>query len=315
MADYRIFKAMHNWTEYWMWNYDYNYTIKKMYHCWEEYCIPDKFDPVCFWYTWAEQCITLNPWKYCIEVRWAEWWKGASSCYANWPKWAYAAWTIKLTSQSTFYIYVWWKWCNTGSYGSHSVAWWWNWWWTWWWTNRDCANSWVWWWWWWTDVRYNWNTLYNRFIVAGWWAWGWAMRYYSDRPYTSNNWWGWGAQWYWAWPGTQTSAWRCWSFWQWANMSWWYNNSTAPWWWWWWYGWWWCFSVSNDWCAVACGSWWSSYTYTSDTCWNHPCKICLWDLPLMTNAVCCWCADTFPTADGWTETWHIGCWCVKISKA
>lgn len=272
------------------------------------------FVPVdtCFWYTWWQQTITLEPHTYCIEVWWAQGW----GSYNNnpWAKWAYAAWTIEFTSQTTLYIYVWWQWWCSSSIWCHSwIAWWYNWWWTWWWTYYSSWSSSTGWGWGGTDVRYNWTTLYNRFIVAWGWAGWWTQSYGSYYYYSC--WWWWAVNGCWTWWWTQTSAGQNWSFWQWANA---YANinwrSTVPWWGWWWYWGWWCSYNDSGWAssALVCASGWSSYTYTSSTCWNHPNKACLWSLPLMTNAVCCWCWSNFPTASWSTETWHSWCGCVRI---
>lgn len=272
------------------------------------------FTPVdrCFSYTWWQQTITLEPHKYCIEVWWAQGW----GSYNNNPgaKWAYAAWTIEFTSQTTLYIYVWWQWWCSNSLWCHSwIAWWYNWWWTWWGTYYSGWCSSVWWGWGGTDVRYNWATLCNRFIVAWGWAGWWSQRCSSYYYYSCG--WGWADNWCWVWCWTQTAAWRCWWFWQWANATapsnW---RSTTPGWGWGWYWWGWCCVNDSAWTssALVCASGWSSYTYTSSTCWNHPNKACLWNLPLMTNAVCCWCWSSFPTASWGTETWHSWCGCVRI---
>lgn len=275
-----------------------------------------------FWYTWAAQTWTVpTTGQYCIEVRWAQW--GDSACatgdYSSWARWAYAAWKICLTQGCTLNIYVGWAGCPSNCLWCHTVCWWYNWWWSWWWV---CYSSWwssTWWWGWWTDVRYNWTTLYNRFIVAWGWA-GWATGACGSWCACSLVfccWWWWGACWCWAWWWTQTSAWRCGSFWCWANALAPINyRSTTPWWWGWRYWWWGCCCndcyVSNTSSAIRCGSWWSSYTYTSATCANHPCTACLWSLPLMTNAVCCGCWSSFPSPTWWTETWHTWNWCVRI---
>lgn len=267
----------------------------------------------CRWYTWSAQPRTVPAtWNYCIEVWWAQWW---GSYWSNpWAKWWYAAWKICLTQWCVLNIYVWWQWWTSNSIWCHSwISWWRNWWWSWWWT---CYSGWcssTWWWWWWTDVRFNWSTLCNRFIVAWWWAW-WGTQIYGGTYKYSCWWWGW-TTWCWTWWWTQNSAKNNWGFWQWANA--WANHtwrSTTPGWGWWWYWWWWCCLNDSAWgsSALVYASWWSSYTYTSSTCWNHPNKWCLWSLPLMTNAVCCACDNSFPTAAWWTETWHSWNWCVRI---
>ena len=266
----------------------------------------------CFWCTWDVQSITLEPSSYCIEVRWAQGWGSYND--NPWAKWAYAAWTITLTSNTTLYIYVWWQWwCSTTIWCHSWIAWWYNWWWSWW---GSCYSGWrssTGWGWGWTDVRYNWTTLCNRFIVAGWWAGWWTQICGSTYKYSC--WWGWAANWCWAFGWTQTAAWRCWWFWQWANAT--ANTnwrSTTPGWGWGWYWWGWCCVSDSVWAssALVCASGWSSYTYTSSTCWNHPNKSCLGSLPLMTSAVCCWCWNSFPTASWSTETWHSWNGCARI---
>lgn len=271
------------------------------------------FTPVdrCFWYTWWQQSITLEPYTYCIEVWWAQGWNYNSS-YCWWYGW-YAAWTINLTSNTTLYIYVWWQPATITSWTSPG---WYNGWWTWTYTYYRWTSAYPQWWWGGTDVRYNWNTLYHRFIVAGWWA-GWNYWSYSTIN-MSTVWAGWWDCWcspcWAAYVWCQTAAGCRWSFWQWWN--WWtatnYKHQWS-WGWWWWYGWWssWNYSDSSSWYHCQVG-WWSWYTYTSSTCWNHPNKACLWDLPLMTNAKCCPGSWAIPTPSWWSQTGWRGNGCVRI---
>ena len=271
------------------------------------------FTPIdcCFWYTWAQQGITLEPHTYCIEVWWASWWTYWSAA----GKWWYAGWCITLTNATCLYIYVWWCWTYTFT-NSGCNPWWWNWGWNW----YNYSTTYIWpWGWWWTDVRIWGNTLYHRRIVAGW---GWGWWYYSSC--SAMCWWaGWWANWvqwwnyssrYWGNWWTQTSWWSnsrtccmvTWSFWQgWYKTSWygWYNWS------WGWGGWYWGWA----WSAVSAWGWgWSWYVYTSSTCSSAPSWYCHCTAYYFTNSCCCCWIVSFPSPSWWTETWHSWCGCVRI---
>lgn len=267
---------------------------------------------LCFWYTWAEQTRTVTETGcYCIEVWWAQWWT-VSSCLW-WYGW-YAAGKIQLTSWCVLHIFVWWH------PATRTSRWWYTCWWNWWWQARvSCysgTRTYPQWGWWWTDVRYNWNTICHRFIVAGWWAWATCWNCGSVNLWAT--WAGWWACWcspcWTAWVWCQTAAGCRWSFWQWA--SWWTVCNYKHQWGWGWGGWYWgwaswSYSNSSSWYAplVWGGSW---YTYTSSTCGNHPYKACLGNLPLMTAAVCCPGSWTIPTPAWGTQTWWQWNWCVRI---
>lgn len=276
-----------------------------------------------FWYTWAEQCVTLPRWKYKLQVWWAWWWSCNDNCKG---KWWYSEWCITLPEETTLYVYVWWQWSR--------CSWWWyvvNWWWNGWGNARVYSKPEVWSWWWWTDIRIWWNTLYHRRIVAwGWWG-GWNADIWQW------FWWGWCC-WLWCWTWSwiidytgyrsgvwptywsQTSpwdvhaysSWEVWSsvaasFWQWWYM---YANctsNTSTWWWWGWWYWWWVENHKSWW-------WWSWYTYNSSTCWYAPNWYCHCTKYFLTNWIsCCW-NQSFPSPDWNTETWHSWNGCVKISS-
>lgn len=268
-----------------------------------------------FWYTWAEQCVTLPRWKYCLEVWWAQWW----SCARVWWFWWYSSWKINITQNTVAYIQVWWAW-TTWTW----VDWWYNGWW------RGCSinnrsmTS----WWWWTDIRLWTNDLYHRVIVAWWW-WGWAETDYWC--WTWLNWAGWWLNWinncwnsdrrYWYW-WTQTSWWGArtetnwdssyittclvWKFWQWGWAD---GISTAyiNWWGW---GWYWGWAWWPDWWA-----WWGSwYIWSATSCSCHPNQSCMSWICYMTDWILCAWNTTFPSPSWWTETWHSWCWYAKISS-
>lgn len=251
------------------------------------------FTPIdcCFWYTWAEQSITLQPHEYCLEVWWASWWYN-NYCW----KWWYSSWCITIPSETTVYIYVWWCWW----YWSWA-AWWRNWWWISWtyWGNNPS-----WWWWWASDIRIWGNTLYHRRIVAGW-GWGWWHNHAYD--YWWVWWWicwekwknySWWTTTYYTIQATQTS-WA--SFWNWTN---WYSWTT-----WWWGGWWWYWW---GWTCWEWWSWWSWYVYTSSTCSSTPSWYYHCTAYFLANAyTCCWLVS-FPSPSWSTETWHSWCGCVRI---
>lgn len=264
------------------------------------------FVPVdrCFWYTWGQQSITLQPHKYCLEVWWAEWWRWIKnwSTTTNWGRWWYSWWCITLNTSTTLYIYIWWKWCSLWRSTYGTASWWYNWWW-------DVRTYWSWWaWWWWTDIRIWWNTLYYRRIVAGWWGWTWWLcTWWAWWWICWVSWWCWWwwtqTSWWWSWWWTSCFWYSSWSFWQWWCWSW----YTEWWWggWWWWYGWGW---TSYQWWAW----WWSWYVYTSATCWNAPSGYSHCTAYFLTNAyTCCWTVS-FPSPSWGTETWHSWCWCVRI---
>ena len=280
--------------------------------CWvsTEYEIRPWISTYDFCYTWAEQCVNLKKWTYCLEVWWASWF--CCEAYASGRWGGYSVWCITLTSPQTAYVYVWW----------HPTwqTWWWNGWGNW------YSSYWM-WWWWWTDIRMWWKTLCNRVIVAWWswgnnctiancyaqwWAWGWAcwMQWYSNTAssgWANRDWW-WGTQtsWWVAW----SSGWSAWTFWQWWTSCSWYN---AWGWGWGWYGWGWAYDndSDNDWRWWGWGSW---YTWTASTCSSNPAPACLSWIPYLTGAACCpWCVS-FPSPDWWTETWHFWHWYVRITK-
>ena len=271
---------------------------------------------VCFWYTGACQTWTVpSTQEYCIQVWWAQWGNSPSASYVWWY-WAYAAGKVCLEEWCTLYIYVWWHPATCSTRWGYTC--WWNWGWCW---RVGCySGSWVYtqWWGWGTDVRYNWTTLCNRFIVAwggAWWACG------NCQSTNMATLWAWGwvcwcspawANWVWK----QNAAGCRWSFWQWAT---WgtdcdYKNHA-----WWGWGWWYWWGATNCRCdsnrTYQCCAWWgSSYTYTSSTCSNHPNKACLGNLPLMTDAVCCPGSWTIPTPSWGTQTWWQWNGCVKITN-
>jgi len=267
-----------------------------------------------FWYTWAAQSILLKPHTYCLEVWWASWW-----VWSWWWEnmrwlWWYSGWCLKITSNTTLYIYVWECWAQ-------DQVWKFNWWapwqerWGW-----QCAS-----WWWWTDISLCWwtwdstNHWYSRIIVAWWWWATWEVP-------SSQCWWHWWwCSWtvWWSnhvawWPWTQTSAW--WNYYNCSNYrvvcaasfgKWWtaydtcHSSYDANWWWGGWYGWGWGW---DDWW----GWWWSWYVFTSATVWNYP----SWRIPTsnyyLTNAYSCAWNTSFPSPSWWTETWHSWYWCARI---
>lgn len=272
------------------------------------------FQPVdkCFWYTWTQQSILLQPHTYCLEVRWASWF--CCSAYSS-GRWGwYSSWCITLTNDTCLYIYVWWH--------PSGKDWWWNWW-------GSGYNSYWTWWWWGTDIRMWWTSLYHRFIVA-WWSWGNNCAYNYNNSYCTAQWWAWwwacwmegyhnaycaiwqNRSWWWAsqtsWGCAWSTGWSAWSFWQWGTSCSWYN---AWWWWGWWYWWWWAYDSDsdNDW---RWWGWWSWYTWTASTYSYHPIPSCLSWVPYLTNAKCCpWCVN-FPSPSWSTETGHFWHWCVRI---
>jgi len=271
------------WVSQWSWTK--NAEVQNIY-IWE-YAPPTPTD---FEYTWAEQCIDLRKWTYCLEVRWAQWWN-------NWWKWWYSSWCITLNNKEAVYIYVWQCWYN----GTSSAF---NWWWRW-------SCTWRWWWWgWWTDIRIGWNTLYHRRIVAGWWWW-------KDASWNCYDWWVWWWCTWWsvsrwnsssaAWCGwTQTAAWWYDNNWATATWSWfwvwWYWNCSdssnyAITWWGWWRYWWWGGQANSWW-------WWSWYVYNSSTCSNAPSWYCHCTAYFLTNANTYVWTASFPSPSWWTETWH-----------
>lgn len=276
------------------------------------------FTTCCFWYTWAQQSITLDPWTYKLEVWWAQGWTWNNSypaCWCWW-KWWYSSGCITLTSTTTVYVYVWWQGCFCTT-TSAIVAGWWNWWGNWSNYNSEYVAA---WWGWGTDIRIWWNTLYYRRIVAWWW---WGGGCYCWAPTCLLCWWAWwGINWCpWAvYSGYSSSGWSqtswwasgccwytVWTFWQWGSKTSWNNWYNWGWWWWGWYGWWAWWAVSTWWWG------WSWYVYNSSTCWYAPSWYYHNTSYFLTGAyTCCW-LNSFPTAAWWTEVGHSWHGCAKIS--
>lgn len=264
-----------------------------------EYTQPTQTD---FCYTWAEQCVTLQPWTYKLQV----WW--ASSSNTNWVWcWWYSEWCITLSEPTIAYVYVWSTWASAAGSVTGSVDWWYNWWWAWY-VCSYAAN----WWGWGTDIRIWWNTINHRRIVAGWaggcgyYSNAWCWWYWGGITWwtwcNNGSWWSCGTWWsQTAWWANWNSNYSCttnWSFWQWwCKYS--YVNCWWSWWWGWWYWWWpWWWYAQAWW-------WWSGYVYNSSTCSCAPSWYCHCTDYFLTNAfTCCWIVQ-FPSPNWWTETWHL----------
>ena len=259
------------------------------------------FVTTCRWYTWAMQSIQLWAWTYKLEVWGASWWRWADgsswdTCWWLWGCWWYSSGCITLNSSTTLYIYVWWEWCsilNGGCAGGYN--WWWNWhcgswsrWWGWGWATHIATASWL-------LCTLSWNQSAVKIVAwwggwttrnckYSWWHWWWLC--WTQWWACSWTWWGyWTQTWWWGW-------WNSWWFWYWWNS---WTWSCNPWWgwgwgWYWWWGW---YSYGSG----CMSNWWWGSWYIWWVSWWITCR---WN-------------QSFPTAAWWTETWHYGCGCVKIS--